>query len=308
MQSFSEKVKEELYKYAVNNICCVSAEFAGVLMFGCSVSEKEIRLCGENKDVLERFLLLCRRLNINAKVLYSAKASQRYNAVITDFGKIAEILREYDLIGETGRVVKYKISPHITENECCKSAFMRGVFLGGGTVINPVKNYNLEIITPYMNLNRDLNGILSSEGFAFKSVVRKSKYVLYTKNSETICDFLTYIGAYKSQMELINIKIEKEIRNDFNRTVNSENANLDKTIGASVKQVQAIQLIDEKEGLENLPEDLYEIAKLRLSHRSQSLSELGKMLNPPLGKSGVNHRIKRILDIAEKYNDTKRGS
>lgn len=175
--------------------------------------------------------------------------------------------------------------------------------MGGGTVIDPKKNYNLEIITPYMGLSQNLIKLFSECGFAFKTVMRKSKYVLYLKNGEAIQDFLSYIGAYGAQMELINIMIEKEIRNDVVRSVNSESANFDKTVVAAVRQIQAINIIDEKLGIDELPEDLREIAKLRLENSAMSLGELGKRLNPPLGKSGVNHRLKKIEEIAEKLKD-----
>ncbi len=143
--------------------------------------------------------------------------------------------------------------------------------MGGGTVIDPNKNYNLEFVTPYYRLSRELLELLLKCGFGFKTVQRKSKYVLYTKNSELILDFLTYIGAYKAQMELINIKIEKEIRNDCNRSVNSETANLEKTIAAAFKQIQAIELIEKKIGLDELSDDLRELARLRLDNTSASL-------------------------------------
>lgn len=172
--------------------------------------------------------------------------------------------------------------------------------MGGGTVIDPRKNYNLEIITPYMGLSKDLTKLLGGCGFAFKTVMRKSKYVLYLKNGGAIQDFLSYIGAYNAQMELINIMIEKEIRNDVVRSVNSESANFDKTIEAAVRQIQAINTIDEKLGIDELPEDLKAVARLRLENSAMSLGELGKKLNPPLGKSGVNHRLKKIEELAER--------
>ena len=175
--------------------------------------------------------------------------------------------------------------------------------MGGGTVIDPRKNYNLEIITPYMGLSKGLSRLLNDCGFAFKTVMRKSKYVLYLKNGGAIQDFLSYIGAYSAQMELINIMIEKEIRNDVVRSVNSESANFDKTIEAAVRQIQAINIIDEKLGIDELSEDLREVARVRLENSAISLGELGKRLNPPLGKSGVNHRLKKIEEIAKRLKD-----
>ncbi len=203
------------------------------------------------------------------------------------------------LFGTTtpGMEEQYRIPPELVENDCCKRALIKGAFLGGGTVIDPHKNYNLELTTPYLELAKDMLALLEGVGFSFKSFRRKSKEVLYLKNSEAISDFLSYIGAFRAQMELLNIKIEKEIRNEFNRAANSETANLEKTIHASVEQVRVIEEIERRIGLENLPDDLCEIAKLRLAHKEASLSELGRMMNPPLSKSGINHRLKKLMQL-----------
>ena len=191
------------------------------------------------------------------------------------------------------------IDPTLIRKECCRRSLMRGIFLSCGTVIDPKKNYNLELVTPTRTLCEELHELLKKEGFPFKVVMRKSKCVLYLKNSEAISDFLMYMGAYQSQMELLNIKIEKEIRNDFNRAANSETANLEKTINAAVSQIQAIDRIQKTVGLDNLPEDLKEIALLRLNYKDLSLSELGARMQPPLSKSGVNHRLKKLMKILE---------
>lgn len=192
---------------------------------------------------------------------------------------------------------QYRIPPELVAEDCCKRALIKGAFLGGGTVINPQKTYNLELTTPYPGLAKDIQELLKEAGFSFKSVTRKGKEVLYLKNSESISDFLSYIGAFRAQMELLNVKIEKEIRNEFNRAANSETANLEKTIAASVEQVRVIEEIQKRIGLENLPDDLKEIAKLRLAHKEASLSELGRMMNPPLTKSGINHRMKKLMQL-----------
>lgn len=192
-----------------------------------------------------------------------------------------------------------KIDQTLIRKECCRRSFMRGIFLSCGSVSDPQKNYNLELVTPTSVLCQQLKELLNKEGFPFKTVMRKSKCVLYLKNSEAISDFLMYMGAYQSQMELINIKIEKEIRNDFNRAANSETANLEKTINAAVAQIQAIETIQKTIGLENLPEELKEIALLRLKYKDLSLSELGARLKKPLSKSGVNHRLKKLMKLIE---------
>lgn len=300
MKSFSELTKEELYKTDNLNSCCDAAEFGGMLLMGCSISCDEIKLVTENPDVLGCFAMLARRLGYSAEIGQAADKASRYSAGITDPTQIFMILSEYLLIDSDTRIIKHKIARHIVENDCCRRAFVRGAFLGGGTVIDPKKNYNRELVTPYMGLSRDICELLRTDGFTFKTVVRKSKYVIYIKNSETIQDFLSYMGAYKAQMELINVKIEKEIRNDVTRSINSETANYEKTIGASVKQIQAIEEIQKFMKLDDLPDELREIARLRLKYKSMSLTELGDKCTPKLGKSGVNHRMKKILALAEK--------
>ena len=307
MQTFSELTKEELYKDENKTSCCDLAELAGMLLLGSTITYDSIRLVTENGDVLARLCDLCAKLKIEINMRQENDAVSRYTVTIQDKDRIQQLLCDLELIDSATGVIRYVISPMFTENECCSRAFIKGAFMGGGTVIDPNKNYNLELVTPYLKLSQQLLELLTKSGFIFKTVQRKSKYVLYTKNSEVILDFLTYVGAYRAQMELINIKIEKEIRNDFNRSVNSETANLEKTIAASVKQIQAIEKIDEKIGIEELPEELSILARLRLKHRSISLNELGMMLNPPLGKSGVNHRFNKIMSIADKL-ETKEKS
>lgn len=302
MKSFSEMTKEELCKAESKTGCCDTSELAGMLLFGCSVSLDEIKLVTENADVYSRFIKLSGCCGESGGDGDGEKAS-RYVCKTENKDEILRILEKCRILDPQTHVVKYRIDYDLIENECCRRAFVKGAFLGGGTVINPKKNYNLEFVTPYMNLSRELCLLLNHEGFMFKTVTRKSKYVLYIKNSEAIQDILSYIGAYKSQMELINIKIEKEIRNDVTRSINSETANYEKTIGASVKQIQAIELIEKKMKLSELPDELLCIAKLRLENKALSLTELGRKCNPPLGKSGVNHRMQKIMAIAEKLED-----
>ncbi len=208
----------------------------------------------------------------------------------------AAMLQSLRVLDESG-ALKYHIDQELIEQECCRRALVKGAFLSGGTVIDPRKNYNLELVTPHLQLSEDMLKLLHDVGFPFKSVMRKSKFVLYLKSSDAIADFLSYIGAFQAQMEVLNVKIEKEIHNDFNRAANSETANLEKVINAAVSQIQAIMTLQETVGLDSLPEDLREIAELRLKHKQMSLTELGKLLNPPLSKSGVNHRLQRLMKM-----------
>ena len=299
MKSFSEFTKNELFKKDNSNDCCDFAELSGMMLFGSNITLKRIRFATENEDVLERYITLADRFDVKVGVTRTSDLSARCLAVVSNKDDILKLVERLGIIDSATGLIKYRISDQIIKNECCVRAFVKGVFLGGGTVIDPKKAYNLEIITPYMGLYNDFLDLLTRSGFEFKTVMRKSKYVLYTKRSEVIEDFLSFIGAFNAQMELINIKIDKEIHNSFNRSINIESANYDKTIDASVKHITAIEKIESKIGLDELPHDLKEIAQLRLDNKSMSLQELGKLLNPPLGKSGVNHRLKKIIEISE---------
>ncbi len=295
MKSFSKLTKEELCKTENTLPCCDRAEYAGIMLFGGSITQKEIKFVTENRDVLKHYADLGHRIGTKMTVKPVSDGSERYVASISDSDQIARLLIDLNLTHPTTGLIHYRIDEAIIKNDCCKRAFLRGAFLGSGTVIDPRKNYNMEIVTSHLKLSEDLKEMLFEVGFEFKSVVRKSKYVLYMRNSDEISDVLSFMSAYKAQMELLNIKIEKEINNNFNRASMGEIANYEKTIGASVKQIQAIELIDKKIGIENLPDDLREIAILRLENKSKSLSELGKLLN--LSKSGVNHRIKKLMEF-----------
>lgn len=298
-KSFSRMVKNEIFKSEIIDKCCIRAEFLGLVLFGAQTVEKNlIRFVTENPDVMGRFVKLARFMGIEAVIRQTNDKSLRYFIELTDTVKIAQILYDMSMLDSSGEI-RFRITPDIVKKTCCKRAFLRGAMLGAGIVSDPNKNYNLEIVTSNLGLCDELIELLSYINFDFHKIVRKNKYVAYIKNSEQISDILSLLGAYKSQMELLNIKIEKEIRNDVNRSANSETSNLIKTINASVDQIQAIQKIEKRMGLDNLPDDLREIALLRLDNKDLSLSELGNLLNPPLTKSGVNHRMKKILKYAQ---------
>lgn len=303
MKSFSALTKEELYTTENNKRCCDSAELAGMLLFGGNISHNEIRLVTESSVVLYRCAELCRGLGIEG-IINDTDTLRKY-VVIKKKEDIDKILNGFGLLKDNSGEIIYRIDSPFKDRECCRRAFIKGAFMGSGTVIDPNKTYNLEIITAQENLCRELSEILEETGFSVKTVARQSRFVIYTKQSDTIADFLTYIGAFKAQMELLNVKIEKGIRNDFNRTANIEAANIDKTITASVRQLKAIEKIEAEIGIDSMPEELQELAKLRMEYRSISLSELGKRLNPPLGKSGVNHRLNKIIGIADKLSATE---
>lgn len=321
MKSFSEQTKTELINYTAESSCCTGAELSGMLISGCYFNSNEIRFAAENLPARKRFVILCGECGVDTNFSEDTTFAKESLRIIGK-DKVEKILKKCNIIlNDTeendsleyldfedyedfeGYEANYILPEDYLKSRCCRCAFLRGVFMASGTIVDPQKNYNLELVARDELLGQLLLSVLKEEGFDFKTVKRKSRYVLYIKTAGGIQDFLSYIGAYQSQMELINITIEKEIRNDFVRSLNSESANLDKTIEASVRQTNAINIIQEKMGLDNLSEELKAIAKLRLENPSVSLGELGKLLKPPLGKSGVNHRMKKIEAIAEKLKD-----
>lgn len=289
MKSFSLQTKESLCKITAGKPCCIDAEIMGFLLFAGRFLNGEIRVGSDSAEVLKRIAVLIKR-SCGSQV--AVKAGKNGYFCILPHKKLIDMILTYETSTES-------IACLFAKNDCCRSAFLRGAFLGGGVLTDPEKTYNLEFITPSQNVNKDFSQFLSETGLEFKSTKRRSSFILYSKQSDTICDLLTIIGAYGAQMKILNIKIEKEMRNEWNRVANSENANFDKVITASIRQIQAIEKIEKTIGIEQLPEELQMVAILRKKNKDLSLEALGSKLTPPLSKSGVNHRLKKILDIAE---------
>lgn len=294
MKSFSQKTKEPLIEMKNASPCCDRAELFGMLLFAGNITGTSLKLVSESALAAEKFCSLLKRLfDYSGEV---KKDGKYYSVFCGEMGVVAKCLYSVRLCENN---IKFRITPEVIEKDCCKKAFLRGAFLGGGTVIDPNKNYNMEFLSRYELLTDDFMKFLEGLGFSFKKVLRKGSWVVYVKNSETICDVLSYLGATAAYMEFVDIKIVREVRNDFVRISNSETANMDKVFTASAEHIKAITLIDEKIGLDEIPEELAQIARLRLENRDLSLDKLGKLLDPPLSKSGVNHRLKRLLKMAE---------
>ena len=289
MKSFSLTTKEAICKSLPTKSCCIDAEIMGFLLFSGRISKDKITVSSESDEILKHFAVLVKRSCRSAALV--EKKKNGYTCTLPH-KKLMDMILSYE-------TTEKSLSELYLKDECCKYAFLKGAFLSGGILVDPNKNYNLEFIAASEGVQNDFGALLDELGFEFKRVKRRSSFVLYSKQSDTICDVLTVVGAYAAQMEILNVKIEKEMRNDWNRVANSENANFDKVIKASVRHIQAIQKIESTIGLDSLPEDLREIAVLRLENKDLSLEALGEKLNPKLSKSGVNHRIKKILDIAE---------
>ncbi len=295
MKSFSQKTKEGLCRLDVGKKCCLMAEFSGILMFAGKLKQKEIRVSSETLGIVERFKMLAEKCFDNKAEIKMGKNNYFY--IITDEKILEKIYINIEC--KKDGAYEYKYLRKVLEQECCRSAFLRGAFLGGGTVIDPNKNYNIEFTVRDKTAADEFEKLIKAMSLDFKRTERKSLKVLYAKNSDVICDTLTYMGAFGAQMEILNVKIERELRNDLNRVANGETANMDKVITAAIRQIRAIEKIEERLGLDNISEELREVALIRKENKDLSLEELGQMLSPKLSKSGVNHRLKKIIDIAE---------
>ena len=187
----------------------------------------------------------------------------------------------------------------LLQQSCCKRAYIRGAFLAGGSISDPNKAYHFEIVCRTMEQATQLRDVINSFSMDAKIVERKKHFVVYLKEGSQIVDILNVMEAHIALMKLENVRILKEMRNSVNRQVNCETANISKTVNAAVKQLEDITFIRDTAGLDSLPDNLKEIAILRLEHPEAPLKELGTYLDPPVGKSGVNHRLRKISEIAE---------
>ena len=285
--SFSSDIKQELNKNSnLANKNIVKQELVGYLISGNIniVNNKEIKFSTESDYNINRFSKLLANLDINHSIDMVGK-----NFVITLKTKEIEFI-EYDK-----ETVKIKEVP---ENQEEKKAIIRGTFMGAGSINNPEKEYHLEMeVTNEQNMNIVLS-LLLELGIKAKYMEAKNKYYIYLKEGEEISKFLALIGAAKAVMKFEDIRIQKEMRGKVNRLVNCETANLNKTINASIEQIAAIRKLQENGEFKKLDDNLKEIALLRLENPDMSLIELGKKLKVPIGKSGVNYRLRKIMEIA----------
>ena len=311
--SFSSKVKGELSLHLGNGRHCEIAETAAIVnICGHTAVFGEhfcLKIQTENFHVAKKcFTLLKNTFNMIAEV--SVRSSGRkhvYTVLVRDFSKAEAILKATGLLySEDGKTqLKKRIYSPVVSSICCRRAYIRGAFLSVGSVNDPEKNYHMEFVLADEFSAEQLKELINSFGLDAKVVERKEHFVVYLKEGEQIVDLLNIMEAPLALMDLENVRIMKEMRNDINRKVNCETANLNKVVGAAVKQLEDIEYIEEKIGLSSLPEQLEEIARLRLEYPDKSLKELGSFLLTPVGKSGVNHRLRKISNIAEALREGK---
>lgn len=293
--SFSSEIKEELSGQIPTARHCQLAEIAAILSFCSRVTEEEngsfgLRMHTENLAVARKyFTLLKKTFNIRLDVMV------RQNKGIRG-GRSFEVVSYGDFSA---------VRHVLIQNLCCKRAFIRGAFLASGSVSDPEKGYHFEIVCNSLEKANQLCDMIGSFGIEARVTMRKKNHIVYIKEGAQIVDMLNIMEAHVALMNFENIRILKEMRNSVNRQVNCETANLNKTVSAAVKQIEDIQFIKATIGFDQLPEGLTEIAELRLEQPQATLKELGQMLTPCVGKSGVNHRLRKLSLIAEELREHK---
>ena len=290
--SFSGDVKRELGKQYSKGRHCQLAELAAILEMVGRVQEKPciLEITSDNMVVLEKYAVLMRQL-------FEVDITKPLEGNIVE--KILTTLKFFKEDGLALPLDEQRVDGLLVQNVCCKRAFIRGAFLASGSMSDPNKSYHFEIVCRTMEQAEQLQQLMNGFETEAKIVERKGHYVVYLKEGSQIVDMLNVMEAYVSLMNLENVRILKEMRNSVNRKVNCETANISKTVNAAVKQLEDIELIRSKLGLDQLPQNLREMALIRLEYPEAALKELGNYLTPPGGKSGVNHRLRKLAEIAE---------
>ncbi|WHY85351.1 DNA-binding protein WhiA [Neobacillus novalis] len=305
--SFASETKKELTNLEVKT-CCIQSELSALIRMNGSLSFSNRKLVvdiqTENAAIARRiYTLLKKSYQVQVELLVRKKMCLKKNNVyIVRLSQQAkEILEDTKIIGD-GFTIIHDISPELIKKKCCKRSYLRGAFLAGGSVNNPeTSSYHLEISSLYKDHNDSLCELMNTFGLNSKTLERKKGFITYLKEAEKITEFLNIVGAHNALLRFEDVRIVRDMRNSVNRLVNCETANLNKTIGASIRQVENIRLIDGTVGLQILPDKLREIAELRLNFPDVTLKELGEMVSGgAISKSGINHRLRKIDEIAEK--------
>lgn len=311
--SFSSEVKEELVKKTDSARHCQIAEFAAFMGMSGNVSETDdARVCiefvTENELTVEKFYELLFKIfgikedsDTNIQLRSGKETIIRITAQ-EDVAKILMTLKWCD--DQFTQIEPVFADPRIVRMDCCKKAFIRGAFMERGSISDPNKFYHYEIVCKYEEDAEVLKGMLMFFGMDAKVIARKNSFIVYMKEGNNITDMLNLMGAVVSQMNLYNVMILKGISNDVNRKVNCETANLNKTIEAAVKQIKDIEYIRDTVGLDSLSDGLMQVALLRLENPDMNLKDLGELLDPPVGKSGVNHRLRKIGEKADELRES----
>ena len=313
--SFSSDVKEELKTQVSPARHCCIAEFAALFALAGQVKRFQngnvyMKIHTENLTVAQKSYILLRK-TFHAKIETTVRSHNpqagtgSFSVFVFRKNDVINILKAVKIIDEQKKQWGNFLCVHhmVVQNTCCKRAFLRGVFMAAGSVTNPEKAYHLELAVLSEELAGQIREIISSFMIDAKIARRKKYYVVYIKESSQIVDFLNVTGAHIALMNFENVRIVKEVRNSVNRQVNCETANISKTVNAAARQIEDIKFIQCNMGFGKLRDGLSEMAELRLDYPESPLQELGSMLSKPIGKSGVNHRLRKLSDIAKQMRE-----
>ena len=310
--SFSAEVKEELLGHTAGTRHCQLAGIAAIITSIGYVGETEgggkaLYLLPDNAQVLRKlFTLFKKAFNIVTSILEDVPdvriGGRIYSPVLTDTRQVEDVLMATKLMDKDGNIRDFAegASPLVVKNSCCKRAFLRDAFLCTGSISDPNKGYHMEFVCNHEGQAMLIKDLIESFDIEARIVLRKKYHVLYIKEGAGIVDLLNIMEAPISLMNLENLRIVKEMRNSINRKVNCEVANITKTVNAATKQIEDITFIRDQMGFKGLPDNLREMAEVRLEHPDATLLELGKFLDPPVGKSGVNHRLRKLSELADR--------
>ena len=298
--SFSYETKNELCRLPVQKLCCARAEAYGILLYCNTFSATEVRVITENPNFAERLFRRAFGLSFDRQPDKEQIEGKRIFQ-ITDPRKLNHIINVLGYDPQQNLVLHINFA--FMEEACDQAAFLRGAFFAGGSITDPQKRYHLELTTSHLQVSREIESLLVECGYPPKSLSRNGSSITYFKQSDQIEDFLTMIGAPVAAMNIMSAKLEKDLRNSVNRRLNCDSANLDKAVEAAQEQLEAIRRLQACDLLEQLPDKLQETAALRLEYPELSLSELAEEFDPPISKSCLNHRLRKLMELARKLSD-----
>lgn len=298
MLSFSGSAKAEVCKEYPQSNCCALAECFGILLFCNSFSEDCIKIITESQDFAKLLPKLFRKaFGLSFDTMPGEGSTGKQVFVIRSKEKITKIMESFGFSPED--TLALHINLPVVEEDCCKASFLRGAFLAGGSVTSPAKSYHMELASTHQSVVRECDALIRDTlGFSPKTASRAGGKVLYLKQSDLISDFLTFLGAPVAAMGIMEAKLEKELNNKVNRCCNCDDANTSKVVEAAQEQLAAIRVLREKEMIEALPGKLQAALKAREENPEATLTELAAMMEPPITKPAMNHRLKRIVELA----------
>ena len=297
--SFSSTAKAEICRVLPQKRCCALAQCFGILLFCNSFSAKGIRIITESREFAQNLPKLFKKaFGISFDVNPDEDASGKLVFMITDSEKLSVVMNAYgfDILD----TVALHVNLPVVEEDCCKASFLRGAFLAGGSVTDPIKGYHMEITTTHMSVARETDALIREVmEFSPKTAQRSGGQVLYIKQSELISDFLTFLGAPVAAMGIMEARLEKELNNKVNRRCNCDDANTSKVVEAAQEQLAAIRVLRERGIAAKLPAKLLQAIEAREQNPEASLTELAAMMDPAITKPAMNHRLKKIVELAK---------